>query len=460
MEYKPHRYQQHASELIIKNPIAGLFLEMGLGKTVSTLTAVNELLNDYFDYHKILVIAPLRVAEDTWSTEIDKWQHTKALTISKVLGTQAQRLRALGQEADIYVINRENVPWLVEHYKKKWPFDFVIIDELSSFKSPTAQRFRALKKVRPLVKRIVGLTGTPAPNGLLDLWAQVYLLDRGERLGKTFGEYRDRYFEPARVGKNAQGRLVTFSYQPKLGAEEEIYERIGDICISMKAKDWLDMPERIDIEHKIKLKDSAMKAYKQLEKEYILQMESGDIEATSAAVLTNKLLQLANGAAYDEHGQAREIHEQKLEALEDIIEGANGKSVLVFYAYKHDLSRIEKRFKEAKKLEGSEDIKRWNAGEIPMLLVHPASAGHGLNLQHGGHIVVWFGLTWSLELYQQANARLHRQGQRENVMIYHIIAEGTVDEQVLTSLTNKDATQESLMQAVRARIDEIRGRID
>lgn len=452
LQYAPHPYQDHATAHIIQNDISGLLLEMGLGKTISTLTAIDQVLYDYFDSYKILVIAPLRVAEDTWSTEVDKWTHTKDLTVSKILGTAKQREAALQVKADIYIINRENVVWLVDFYRKRWPFDFVIIDELSSFKSHGSQRFKALRKVRPLIKKIVGLTGTPAPNGLLDLWSQVYLLDQGERLGKTFTSYRDTYFEPARIGKNAQGRLVTFSYQPKSGAEAEIYKAIGDICISMKAKDWLDLPERVDVLQVIKLRPAAMDAYKRLEKEYILQMESGDIEASSAAVLTNKLLQLANGAAYDENKAVQVIHDQKLEALEDIIEAANGKPVLVFYAYRHDLARIQECFKTAVKLESSDQIKAWNRGEIEILLVHPASAGHGLNLQQGGSIIAWFGLTWSLELYQQANARLHRQGQKERVIIHHIMAEGTVDEMVLHSLTAKDATQEELMQAVKARI--------
>lgn len=427
-----------------------------MSKTVSTLTAVDAVLYDYFDRYKTLVIAPLRVAEDTWSAEVEKWAHISHLTISKVLGTAKQREAALQTKADIYVINRENVPWLVDYYKKRWPFEFVIIDELSSFKSHSAQRFKALKKVRPLIKKIVGLTGTPAPNGLLDLWAQIYLMDQGERLGKTFTSYRDRYFEPAKMGKNAQGRLVTFKYQLRPGAEAEIYEKISDICISMKAKDWLDLPPRVDVIHKVKLKPEAQALYKKLEREYILEMDGGDVEASSAAVLTNKLLQLANGAVYDENKAVRLIHDQKLDALEDIIEGANGQPVLVFYYFKHDLARIKQRFKAAVVLEGSEQIKRWNAGEIEILLVHPASAGHGLNLQAGGHIIAWFGQIWSLELYQQANARLDRQGQTESVLVHHIVCEGTVDEQVINSLTHKDARQEDLMQAVKARISLIK----
>lgn len=456
LSYKPHPYQDHATKHIVENDISGLLLEMGLGKTISTLTAIDTVLYDCFDRYKVLVIAPLRVAEDTWSSEVDKWDHINHLTISKVLGSQRQRQEALKAKADIYIINRENVPWLVDYYGKKWPFQFVIIDELSSFKSHSAQRFKALKRVRPLIKKIVGLTGTPAPNGLLDLWAQVYLLDKGERLGKTFTSYRDTYFEPAKVGKNAQGRLVTFKYQPRPGAEAEIYEKISDICLSMKAADWLDLPERINVIHKIKLKPEAQALYRKLEREYILEMEGGDVEASSAAVLTNKLLQLANGAVYDEHKAVRVLHDQKLDALEDIIEGANGQPVLVFYYFKHDLARIKERFKAAVVFEGSEQRRAWNAGEIDLLLVHPASAGHGINLQEGGHIAVWFGLIWSLEYYQQANARLDRQGQTESVIVHHITAEDTVDEQVIASLTTKDAAQEDLMQAVKARIQAIK----
>lgn len=453
--YTPHVYQEHATRQIVNNAIAGLFLDMGLGKTISSLTAINEILYDYFEDYKVLVIAPLRVARDTWSDEIEKWAHTKHLTVSKILGPEKDRVLALSQTADIYLVNRENVVWLVDLYKKKWPFDFVIIDELSSFKSQSAQRFKALRKVRPFIKKIVGLTGTPAPNGLLDLWAQVYLLDQGERLGKTFTAYKERYFQPGRVGKNAHGRLIAFSYEPRPGAEAEIYEVISDICISMKSEDWLDLPERVDVTHKIKLEGKAAQDYKRLEREYILEHTDGDIEASNAAVLRAKLLQLANGAVYNENKQAVEIHDLKLDALEDIIEAANGKPVMVIYWFKHDLARILKRFPKAVKFETTEHLRAWNAGGIEVLLLHPLSAGHGINAQEGGHTMVWFGLTDSLEAYQQTCKRLHRQGQKNTVMVHHIVAEGTVDEDVIASLTNKDATQEGLMQAVKARIKKV-----
>ena len=386
-----------------------------------------------------------------------KWAHTKGLTISKILGSEKERLKALEAKADVYTINRENVVWLVQHYKKKWPFDFVVIDELSSFKSHSAARFKALRKVRPLIKKITGLTGTPAPNGLLDLWAQVYLLDQGERLGKTYTGYRERFFQPARVGKNAHGKLIAFDYEPRPGAEEEIYSLIGDICISMKAEDWLDLPKRISVEHKVKLTGKVLADYKRLERDYILEFEGGDIEASTSAVLRGKLLQLASGAVYDENKTPVEIHSLKLDALEDLIEAANGKPVMVVYWYKHELERIRRRFPGARMLKTTQDQDDWNAGKIPILLLHPMSAGHGLNVQYGGYIQIWYTLTDSLELYQQTCARIDRQGQTERPIIQHIIAEGTVDEDVVASLINKDATQEELMQAVKARIKRIRG---
>lgn len=401
------------------------------------------------EVNKVLVIAPLRVAEDTWSTEVDKWDHLKHLKISKILGNQKQRLRALTLKADIYVTNRENVNWLVKEYFKNWTFDMVVIDELSSFKSSKAVRFRQLKKVRPYFKRIVGLTGTPAPNSLIDLWPQVYLLDGGKRLGKTITGYKQQYFSPGR----SNGYIV-YDWRLKKGAEEAIYQRIGDICISMKAKDYLNLPERIDNLIEINLPTDAINKYKQLEKDLVIELGEDDITAANAAVLTNKLLQMANGAIYSEDKQVIEIHEEKLKALEDIVEAANGKPVLVFYAYKHDYSRIMNYLKsyKPKGLEDSKDIEKWNKGEIPILLVHPASAGHGLNLQYGGNIIVWFGLTWSLELYQQANARLHRQGQKETVIIHHLIAKGTVDEDVMKALAGKEVNQNMLLEAIKARI--------
>ena len=448
MQFKPWNYQEYTINHIMENNAAGAFLDMGMGKTVSTLTAIDNLLF-LGEVNKVLVIAPLRVAEDTWSTEIDKWDHLNHLRISKVLGTPKQRIKAMNTPSDIYVTNRENVEWLVKEYFNKWPFDMVVIDELSSFKSPKAVRFRALKKVRPYFKRIVGLTGTPAPNSLIDLWPQIYLLDGGKRLGKTITGYREQYFRPGQRNQH-----VVYNWNLKEGADTAIHNKISDICISMMAKDYLDLPERIDNEININLPVAALNKYKQLEKDLVIELGEDDITAANAAVLTNKLLQMANGAIYSENKSVVEIHEEKLKALGDIIEAANGKPVLVFYNYQHDYSRIMNYLKgyNPKGLEDSKDIKEWNEGNIPVLLVHPASAGHGLNLQFGGSIVVWFGLTWSLEFYQQANARLHRQGQKETVIIHHLIAKGTVDEDVMKALGNKEVNQNMLLEAVKARI--------
>jgi SNF2 family DNA or RNA helicase len=453
MKFVPHKYQEYAIERIIDTPAIGLFLEMGLGKTVITLTALDQLKYDYFDANKILVIAPLRVAEDTWSRESQKWDHLKHLRISKILGDRKQREKALQADADLYIINRENVEWLVSTTGNKWPFDTVIVDELSSFKSHSAKRFRALRRVRPLINRIIGLTGTPAPNGLMDLWSQVYLLDQGERLGKTITGYRDRYFIAG-----ARSGHVVYDWKQKKESEEAVYSKISDICVSMKSEDWLDMPERIDRIVPVKLDATAREKYRQLERDMLLPMVDADIVANTAAVLSNKLLQLANGAAYDERKGVREIHNAKLDALEDILEAANGHPILLFYSYKHDLDRIRFRFKQTRILrkgaEGVKDIADWNAGKIPLLAVHPASAGHGLNLQDGGNTMVWFGLTWSLELYQQAIARLLRQGQKKNVIVHHLVAEGTMDEDVMSALEDKAAGQDALMTAVKARIEK------
>jgi SNF2 family DNA or RNA helicase len=450
--FKPHNYQEYAKEWIIEKPSSGLFLDLGMGKTVCTLTAVEELLYDYFDVAKVLVIAPLRVAEDTWSSEVEKWEHLKNLKISKVLGKEETRIISLKEKADIYVINRENVEWIVEYLGKGWFFDMVVIDELSSFKSPKSNRFKALKKVRPFIKKIVGLTGTPAPNGLLDLWSQVYLLDGGERLGKTLTGYRDRYFQP-----DKRNQTVIFSWKPVEGAEDRVYEKLKDICISMKASDYLELPARINNSIMVQLPKIAEEKYKKLEKELLLPLEESDVVANTAAVLTNKLLQMANGAVYDENGEVKEIHDAKLKALDDVIEAANGKPVLVFYSYKHDLDRLSKHLKnkDFRVLNTSKDIETWNKGKVPIMLVHPASAGHGLNLQFGGNIIVWFGLTWSLELYQQANARLYRQGQQQSVVVNHIIAKGTIDEEVMRALDNKEVGQEALLKAVKARLKQI-----
>ncbi|GKX27861.1 DEAD/DEAH box helicase [Vallitalea longa] len=399
---------------------------------------------------KVLVIAPLRVADATWDAEIKKWDHLKHLTFSKVLGTAARRKEALKAKADIYIINRENISWLVGYYGTAFPFDMVVIDELSSFKSPKAQRFKALKMVRPLINRVVGLTGTPSPNSLIDLWSQLYLLDMGERLGKFIGHYRTNYFNPGQTNGH-----VVFNYKLKRQSEELIYERISDICISMKARDYLDLPERIDRTVDVVLSDQDQKMYEEFEKKMVLQfMDQEEISVANAAGLSNKLLQFSNGAVYNEDKQVREIHKEKLNTLEEIVDCANGKPILVFYSFKHDYDRIMKQLKKykPKKLESSKDIKDWNNGKIRLLLAHPASCGHGLNLQAGGHIIVWFGLTWSLELYQQANARLDRQGQTQNVIIHHLVTKGTIDEDVIKALRSKATGQDALMEAVKARV--------
>lgn len=423
-----------------------------VSKTISTLTAIDDLIYDYYDIQRVLVIAPKRVAETTWTDETQEWDHTKGLRLSVVIGSQKKRVDALNADADIYVINRENVVWLVEYYGRHWPFDMVVIDEASSFKNHQAKRFKALKKVRPLVKRIVELTGTPAPNGLLDLWAQMYLLDRGERLERSITRYRDRYFDPDK----RDGHIV-YSWKLKPGASDEIYSRIGDVCVSMKSSDYLTLPPAMMNVVPVKLQPVAMKKYNELEKELVLSIDETDIVANTAASLSGKLLQMANGAVYDENKEVVHIHDEKLDALEEIIDCNAGKSVMVFYYFKHDLARLKERFPNAKELDTADDIHDWNAGKIPLLLVHPASAGHGLNLQHGGHIVVWFGLTWSLELYQQANKRLHRPGQSEPVMIHHLVARGTIDEDVMRALKDKSVGQDTMMDAVKARLEKWRG---
>lgn len=444
MKYVPHDYQKYAEEFIINNPACALMLDMGLGKTVITLTAIWDLLFDYFEFSKVLVIAPLRVAQDTWSKECEKWDHLKGLRISKILGTEKERRVAVVRKADIYIINRENVEWLCENYK--FDFDMVVIDELSSFKSPTAKRFKALRKVRSNVKRIVGLTGTPTPNSLMDLWSQINLIDMGQRLGRFITNYRNEYFVP-----DKRNQQVIFSYKPREGAEEQIYNKISDICVSMKACDYLKMPERIDNIVEVQMSEKEQDLYEKLEKEMLLPYTDGDVDAVNAAALSNKLLQMANGAVYDEFKAVKNIHNKKLDALEDLVEAANGKPVLIFYAYKHDKDRIEKKFKVTE-IQTSEDITNWNKGEIPIAIAHPASTGHGLNLQVGGSTVIWFGLNWSLELYQQANARLWRQGQKETVVIHRIVTKGTVDDQVMKALERKDLGQAALINAVKARI--------
>ncbi len=449
IHYNPHEYQTYSTKFIIQHQAAGLFLEQGLGKTVVTLTALWELLYDYFDATKVLVIAPLRVARDTWSRECEKWDHLHGLTISKILGSVKERKMALYKKADIYVINRENVEWLIKN--AEWDFDTVIIDELSSFKSPSAKRFRSLKKVRHKIRRIVGLTGTPAPNGLLDIWSQVYLLDGGERLGRTYTGYRSRFFHPQ---KYVNGGIPT-DYVLNEDAEDKIYQKISDICISMKAIDYLQMPDCIFNKVEVSLDEKEMKLYRQMERDLLLPFEESDVDAANAAVLSNKLLQMAGGAVYDEFKDVKHIHDKKLEALEDLIEGANGKPVLVYYSFKHEKELIKNKF-TVEELNTTDDIARWNSGDMKVALCHPASTGHGLNLQDGGCTIIWFSMTWSLELYQQANARLYRQGQKETVVIHHIVAKDTVDERVLKALEEKDTSQQALVNAVKAMITKFK----
>ena len=450
MKYRPHEYQRYATEYIETHPIAAVLLDMGLGKTSITLTALNDLLFDRFEIHKVIVIAPLRVARDTWPAEIEKWEHLSSLVYSVAVGTEAERLAALRQRADIYIINRENVQWLVEASGLPFDFDMVVVDELSSFKNHQSKRFRAMMKVRPRVERIIGLTGTPSSNGLMDLWAEFKLLDMGKRLGRFIGQYRTRFFLPDK--RNGQ---VVFSYKPLSGAEQEIYRLISDITISMKSTDHLQMPELVNSRYMVYLSEEEMQRYVSLKQELILQVSDGEVTAANAAALSGKLSQMANGAVYTDTGETMAIHDRKLDALEDLIEAANGKPLLVAYWFRHDLERIMERLHKRKilcsRLDTRESIHRWNAGEIPVALIHPDSAGHGLNLQTGGSTLVWFGLTWSLELYQQTVARLWRQGQSaETVVIQHIIAKGTMDERIMKALSEKDTTQAALIDAVKA----------
>lgn len=447
MKFKPHNYQEVAKNWIINNPKCGLFLDMGLGKTVTSLTAIELLINDYFDIGKTLVIAPKRVAEDTWPSESKKWDHLEGLKVVGVLGNPKQRESVLQEEADIYIVTRDNVSWLVDYFKgKEFPFDTLIIDELSSFKNHSSQRFKKLKTVTPFFKRVIGLTGTPAPNTYMDLWSQIYLLDRGERLGKNITAFRRDFF-------NAYSRGMYTEYQLKPGAKEKIDSLISDICISMKAKDYLpDLKDPILIDVKAKLSKKEMEVYKTMSKDALLSYEDETIAALSAAAVTNKLLQLSNGAIYNDNGDFIEIHDKKLDVLEDLIEEAQNENILVFYNFKSDLARINKRFTDTKKLNGEKEIREWNEGKIKILVAHPASAGHGLNLQDGGSIIVWFGLPWSLELYLQANARLQRQGQKQTVRIYRIISENTIDEKVVQVLNGKDIRQEELLQSLKAEI--------
>lgn len=448
VRFLPHDYQKVAIDFALQNQSSGLFLDMGLGKTVITLTVIEELKNNYLEDLKVLVIAPKRVAEDTWTTEYEKWDHLKNLKVVKVIGNSKQRKAALEKEADIYIITRDNIAWLVDFLGKDWDFNTVIIDELSSFKNHQSKRFKALRKVRPFINRIIGLTGTPAPNGYEDLWSQIYLLDRGERLGKTISEYRRKYFNTLyRHGYN--------EYELKEGAKEQIDGILKDLCISMKAKDYLKLKEPLYINRIAKLDEKEYKLYKDMERDAVLELEDENITALSAAAVSNKLLQLANGAIYTNEKEIIHIHDKKLEVLEELIEEAKGEPVLVFYNFKHDKERILERFKDTRVLDTDQDIKDWNNKKIKVLLAHPASAGHGLNLQEGGSIIIWFGLTWSLELYQQANARLNRQGQKETVRIYHIIAEKTIDERVLEVLKGKNTRQEELLRKLKAELKKI-----
>ncbi|MCH4007872.1 MAG: DEAD/DEAH box helicase [Eubacterium sp.] len=447
MKYNPHKYQAYSTKFIIDHPVSAILLSCGLGKTVITLTAIQELMFDRFEVRKPLIIAPLRVCTSSWPEEIKKWDHLKGLTYSVATGPESERKKALKSKADLYIINRENVSWLVEKSGLPFDYDMLVLDELSSFKSHQSKRFKSLLKVRPKVKRIVGLTGTPSSNGLMDLFAKFRLLDMGERLGRYIGQYRRNYFLPDK--RNAQ---VIFSYKPLPGAEDAIYKKISDITISMKACDYLKMPKLVTNEVKVTLAPKEQKLYDDLKKEMVVSLKDKEIDAVNAASLSNKLLQMANGAVYSDDGKAVLIHERKLDALEDLIESANGKPVLIAYWFKHDFERIKKRF-PVREIKTDQDIKDWNEGGIPLAVLHPASAGHGLNLQAGGSTLIWFGLTWSLELYQQTNARLWRQGQKDTVVIHHIITKGTIDENVMTALNKKNKTQAALIDAVKAQLE-------
>lgn len=458
MIFKPHAYQQHCINRIIRTKKLGLFLDMGLGKTVTTLTAIRELKYDRFAVRRVLVIAPKKVAEGTWTKEKDKWDHTKILRVSPVLGSQAKRIRALNTPADIYIINRENVCWLVDHYRNSWPFDMVVVDESSSFKSHTAKRFKALASMGSHIDRLVELTGTPSPNGLADLWAQVFLLDEGERLGKRYTQFRERYFQPDKRGSDG----MIYSYAAKPGTEQSILSQISDICISMKAEDYLQLPDITYHEVPVELDSKAFKAYEELERKMVLELpeEEDDISVTSAAALSNKLLQLANGAVYDEDHSVHEVHNCKVEAFLELIESLQGKPALVFYNFQHDRTRILEALQKYKlrvrELKTTKDEDDWNNREIDVLLTHPASSAYGLNLQQGGNHVIWFGLTWNYELYTQANKRLHRQGQQDKVIIHHLVCTGTRDEDVMRALEKKDDVQNWVMESLKARIKKIK----
>lgn len=468
MRYEPRRHQRIAEDFCMTHNHAGLLLDMGLGKTVVTLTVLNRLLYETFELNKALVIAPKRVAEDTWSRETEKWDHLSQLRVVKILGSAKQRTAALAQEGDVYVINRENVVWLIETLGAHWPFDGIVIDELSSFKSSRSKRWRALRRVIGAANYVYGLTGTPAPGGYIDLWPEVYLLDRGQRLGRTLGEFRNTYFNPG-----AHKGHIVYEWRLKPGAKQRIDTKLSDLCLSMSKEDWLDLPERTYNTIPVHLPPSGRKLYEQFQHEKILPLLrqadglhlAGEARAAAgecdsavigdmAAQVSGKLLQMANGAVYDDNGEVFHIHDAKLEALEELVDTNPGQPLLVFYTYKHDLTRIQERFPDAVQIKDSATITDWNAGRIPMLLCHPASAGHGLNLQTGGHIIVWFGLPWSLELYQQANDRLHRMGQTQGVIVHHLVAQGTLDERVMSVLAGRQATQKGLLDALKAYVEE------
>ena len=451
-----HEYQNYCVEYLKTHPEAMLFLSMGLGKSVTALTAILDLMFDSFDVGKVLVIAPLRVAKTVWPEERDTWEHANFLKMSVIVGSAKQREAAMRVPADIYVINRENVKWLVDYLEKRripWPFDMVVIDELSSFKNHQSQRWKALRKVRPHIKRMVGLTGTPASNGLMDLWAETFLVDKGARLGRFITRYREAYFKPA--GMNPYNGVV-YNYEPLPGAEEAIYSKISDITVSMKALDYLDMPEQVLVNHFVDMEPQERKLYDDMKKQLLVEVDGEEIDAANAAVLSGKLLQMANGAIYNDERQMRIIHNRKLEMLGDLIEQANGQNVLVAYWYQHDHERIQEYLTDLgykpRDLKSDQDIADWNAGKIQVGLISPASAGHGLNIQKGGHILIWFSLIWSLEMYQQTNARLWRQGQKEVVTIHHIVTRDTVDGDVLNALKHKDMTQQNLISAVKAHL--------
>ena len=456
-EFIPHKYQLTAINHVINVPKCGLFLDMGLGKTVSTLTAIKELKYNRFQVNKVLIIAPKKVAEGTWSKEKDKWNHTKDFRVSLVLGRQQKRIKALSVNADLYIINRENIPWLVDYLRNDWYFDTVVIDESSSFKNSQSKRFKALKMVLPKINRLIELTGTPSPNGVEDLWAQIYLLDQGERLEKYITHFRNRYMEP-----DKRSRSQIFDYKVKEGVYDHIINKISDICISMKSEDYLELPDLSYNEIPVVLNDKARKDYDKMERDFVLELEEAeeDITAVNAAALSNKLLQISNGAVYDNSGIYTEVHNAKIDSFLELVESLQGRSLLVFYNFQHDKERIKKALEKSnlvvRELKTTQDEDDWNARKIDILLTHPASAAYGLNLQEGGNHVCWFGLTWNLEHYQQANKRLHRQGQKEKVIIHHLVTQDTRDEDVMRALDSKADVQEEILQSLKARIRKVK----